>query len=82
MDVIKELLFATEKVYNRISVTEIAWKSERELKRLILSEYKTRLCAFSFKGDIVAGARSSVGEGDATDYIIKRATQLFWTFCL
>lgn len=69
---IKELLNATAKVYDNVLRNDFAGKSEKELKRVIFAAYKGRLGKFSFKGDIVAGARSAVGEGDATDYIIKK----------
>ena len=70
--VLKDLLFATSCVYDGIKGGNFAGKTEADVKKYVLSEYRKRLGKFSFKGDIVAGARSSVGEGDATDYIIKR----------
>lgn len=69
---IKELLNATAKAYDNVLRNDCAGKNEKDVKRAILATYKDLLGKFSFKGDIVAGARSSVGEGDATDYIIKK----------
>ena len=71
MERITELLKTTARVYDKVASGKLVGKSEKELKRHILSEYRTSLEDFSFKGDIVAGSRSAVGEGDATDYIIK-----------
>ncbi len=67
-----ELLNATARVYDSVVNSKLVGKNEKDLKRIILSEYRTILEDFSFKGDIVAGKRSSIGEGDATDYIIKK----------
>ncbi|MDY2841613.1 MAG: M24 family metallopeptidase [Candidatus Borkfalkiaceae bacterium] len=72
MKQITELFNATTRVYDRVLSGRLVGKSEKELKMLILSEYQTSLKNFSFKGDIVAGNRSSIGEGDATKYIIKQ----------
>ena len=69
---IKELFYATAKVYNNLLINNFSGKTEKDIKRAILVEYKNRLSKFSFKGDIVAGARSAIGEGIATDYIIKK----------
>lgn len=69
---ISELFYATEKVYDKILQTDIVGKSEKMLKKLILCEYRVWLKGFSFKGDILAGKRSALGEGNASDYIIKR----------
>ena len=73
MSKITELLNATARVYDCISNSQLVGKSEKDLKRTILSEYRTSLKDFSFKGDIVAGKRSAVGEGDATGYEIQKS---------
>ena len=72
MNTLCELLNATANLFDKLSHFAIVEKSEKDLKSLIISVYKGRLLKFSFKGDIVAGARSAVGEGYATDYIIKK----------
>ena len=66
------LFNATKNIYSGLSSFYSAGKTEKDLKRYILKEYKKRLGLYSFKGDIVAGKRSAIGEGDATDYIIKK----------
>lgn len=77
MKQIEELLNATANIYDKILGSDLIGKIEKDIKRVIFAVYKERLGSFSFKGDIVAGKRSAVGEGDATDYIIKMATRSF-----
>ena len=72
MKMLKYILYATAEIYNAVLKENLSGKTEKYIKRVILSAYKDRLGKFSFKGDIVAGVRSAVGEGDATDYIIKK----------
>jgi Xaa-Pro dipeptidase len=67
MTTIQDLLNATSKVYEGLK----RFETEKQIKKYVLSVYKKELKDFSFKGDIVAGARASIGEGDATDYRIK-----------
>ena len=69
---IKELLSATENVYSLVPKLDFRNLTEKQLKRYVLSEYRKELGSFSFKGDILSGERSAVGEGDATERIIKR----------
>ncbi len=71
MTQITELLSTTAKVYDRVLSSRLTGKTEKELKRIILSEYRTHLKVFSLKGDIVAGKNSAKGEGDASEYVIK-----------
>lgn len=66
------MLYATADIYESVRNLELSGKTEKDLKRAILAEYKNNLGKFSFKGDIVAGERSAIGEGDATNYIIKK----------
>ena len=72
MTKIQDLLRATAIVYDGLRKL----KTEKQIKKYVLSVYKKELGEFSFKGDIVAGARSSIGEGDATDYIIKEGDSI------
>ena len=72
----KKLLSATAEVYNAVLKENVLGKTEKDIKRIILAAYKERLGKFSFKGDIVAGVCSAIGEGDATDYIIKKGNAI------
>ena len=69
---IQDLLRATSIIYDGLHRLE----TERQIKKYVLSVYKKELGEFSFKGDIVAGVRSSVGEGDASDYKIKEGDSI------
>lgn len=69
---IQNLLSATSKIYDGL----VRLQTENQIKKFVLSVYKKELGEFSFKGDIVAGVRSSVGEGVATDYQIKEGDSI------
>ena len=69
---INDLLNATKTVYGGMK----CFPTEKEIKKYILSVYKKELGEFSFKGDIVAGYRSSVGEGDASDYKLQKGDSI------
>lgn len=68
MTKIQNLLQATSKIYDGMQIM----KTEKQIKKYVMSVYKKELGKFSFKGDIVAGERASLGEGDASDYQIKQ----------
>lgn len=65
---IYNLLQATSKIYDGMKIFE----TEKQIKKYVMSVYKEELGEFSFKGDIVAGPNSSLGEGNASDYQIKQ----------
>jgi Xaa-Pro aminopeptidase len=72
MTTIQDLLNATSKVYEGMK----RFETEKQIKSYVLSVYKSQLGKFSFKGDIVAGERASIGEGDATDYRLKEGDSI------
>lgn len=76
MKQITELLNATARLYDKVASSKLVGKSEKKLKRLIFFEYRTSLKDFSFKGDVVAGSRSAIGDGDATDYVIRQGDMI------
>lgn len=69
---IKELFNVTEKIFDKMSY----FNTEAEIKKYILKTYKEKLGTYSFKGDIIAGYRSSIGEGDATDNVIQKGDSI------
>ena len=72
MTKIQDLLQATSKIYDGMRKME----TEKQVKEYVMSVYKKELGKFSFKGDIVAGARSSLGEGDASEYRIMQGDSI------
>lgn len=72
MTKIQDLLQATSKIYDGMRKME----TEKQIKKYVMSVYKKELGKFSFKGDIVAGFRSSFGEGEASDYQIMQGDSI------
>lgn len=67
MEKIKNSLSVSRAVYTKVKETFVRGMSENDIKKVILDT-----CGrCSFGGDIVAGVRSSLIEGDATDYVPK-----------
>ena len=50
MKQITELLNATARVYDKVASGKLVGKSEKELKKIILSEYRTALKIFHLRG--------------------------------
>ena len=72
MKKLKNVLNANVRIYELVRKTKVEGLTEKELKAIILAEYKEGLGNFTFAGDIVAGKNSSVGEGAGTNYVIKK----------
>ena len=65
MEKIKKSLSVAHAVYDKVRADYVRGMSEKDIKKIILD-----VCAgCGYGGDIVAGVRSSLIEGDATDYI-------------
>ena len=52
---LKYILYATAEIYNVVLKENFAGKTEKDIKRVILSAYKDRLGKFTFKDNLSDG---------------------------